>query len=141
MSQVAHNAQHEFWRPPAVQASAPAPGLVEACDSCGTEFMIGSRFCHICGTGRQPQAAPVMTNSWTSHLEFQNIQQSLGLSTASLVAFLMGVACVLGALFCGLIYSERNVLEWEAVQMFRIQWLLGSSAAFVAGILLKKASK
>jgi len=32
------------------------------------------------------------------------------------------------------------VLEWEAVQAFRIQWLLAAVAAFVAGLLLKKSS-
>src|SRR5947209_3729479 len=118
MAEIAHNTQHEFWRPPS--ASSITPGMVEACSNCGTEFMVGSRFCHICGGTRETQTAGVATSSWTRFLEFQNIQQSRGLSTASLVAFLLGVACVLGALFCGLIYSERNVLEWEAVQMFRI---------------------
>jgi hypothetical protein len=30
------------------------------------------------------------------------------------------------------------VLDWQAIQLWRIEWLLGAAAAFVAGCLLKK---
>jgi DMSO reductase anchor subunit len=73
-------------------------------------------------------------------LELHNIKQGLGLPLASLIAFIAGIGCILAALAAGLVYSERNVLEWEAVQAFRIQWLLAAVAAFVAGILLKKSA-
>ncbi|MBZ5705550.1 MAG: hypothetical protein LAN63_09360 [Acidobacteriia bacterium] len=138
MSEVAHNAQHEFWRPPAAQPGAAGPNMVEACDGCGTEFMVGARFCHVCGAVRQAQALP--GRGWTRYLEFHIIKHGLGLSTASLVAFLIGVACALAALACGFIYSERNVLEWQAVQIYRVQWLLAAVAAFVGGLLLRKPS-
>jgi hypothetical protein len=112
--------------------------MVEACDGCGTEFMVGARFCHVCGAVRQAQALP--SHGWTRYLEFHVIKQGFGLSTASLVAFLMGLACALAALACGFIYSERNVLEWQAVQIYRVQWLLAAVAAFVGGLLLRKPS-
>jgi hypothetical protein len=140
MSGIAHNPQQEFWRPPVVRTELAGGRPIDACENCGTEFMVGSRFCHICGGTRESQVRNV-DRSWTDHLEFHNIQQALGLSTFSLVAFVIGVACVIGAIACGMIYSERNMLEWQAVQMFRIEWLLGASAAFVAGILLKKTAK
>lgn len=124
-----------------VQTSAASPDLAEACESCGTEFMIGSRFCHVCGSARQQHGASASTRAWTNYLQFHSIQAGLGLSTPSLIAFLIGVACVLGALATGIIYSERNVLEWQAVQFFRTQWLLAGLVAFVAGILLKKSDK
>jgi hypothetical protein len=112
--------------------------MVEACDSCGAEFMVGARFCHACGATRQAQAAA--TRSWTQYLEFHMIKQGFGLSTASLLAFLAGLACAIAALACGLVYSQRNVLEWQAVQVYRIQWLLAAVAAFVGGLLLRKPS-
>ena len=140
MSGVAHNPQQEFWRPPVVSTEVQGSRPIDACENCGTEFMVGSRFCHICGGTRESQVR-TSERTWTRHFEFQTIQHSLGLSTASLVAFVIGVACVIGAIACGIIYSERNMLEWQAVQMFRIEWLLGASAAFVAGILLKKQAK
>ncbi|PYX09375.1 MAG: hypothetical protein DMG88_06935 [Acidobacteria bacterium] len=133
MSEVMHNTQREFWRPPAPQQSTADA----ACERCGTEFMVGSRFCHVCGTARQGEAA-VSARNWTRYLEFHNIQEGLGLSTASLIAFFLGAVCVLFTVATDWIYSERTVLEWQAVQAFRIQALLGAIAAFVAGILLKK---
>lgn len=123
------------------QPSAEGPTLVEACDGCGTEFIAGAQFCHVCGAARSAQLPPTSVRSWTQYLEFHNIKQLTGLSTASLVAFIIGIGCVLGAITAGIIYSERNVLEWQAVQMFRIQWLLGAAVAFVVAILLKKPSR
>lgn len=140
MAEIAHDAQHDFWRPPVAQPASTVPSMVEVCDSCATEFMPGSHFCHACGAARESQTATTGA-SWTRHLEFHNIKQGLGLPTISLVAFLIGLACVLGCIACGVIYSERNVLEWEAVQLYRIQWLLGAAVAFVAGILLKRKAK
>ncbi len=140
MSEVANNAQHEFWRPPVASPGAAGPNMVEACDGCGTEFMVGARFCHVCGATRQSQAIASATRSWTQYLEFHNIKQGLGLSTASLIAFLIGGACGVAAIACGIIYSERNVLEWQAVQIYRIQWLLAAVAAFACGLLLRKTS-
>jgi hypothetical protein len=100
--------------------------------------MVGARFCHACGATRPSQTAP--RRSWTQYLEFHMIKQGLGLSTASLLAFLVGLACAIAALACGFIYSQRNVLEWQAVQVYRIQWLLAAVAAFVGGLLLRKPS-
>jgi hypothetical protein len=134
MSEVMHNTQREFWRPPAPQQDI----VSAACEGCGAEFMVGARFCHVCGTARQGQTVARAGRNWTRYLEFHNIQLGLGLSTASLIAFFIGALCVLFTLATNWIYSERTVLEWQAVQAFRIQALLGAIAAFVAGILLKK---
>lgn len=138
MSEVVPNAQHEFWRPPAIQHSADAPALVEACHRCGAEFMVAARFCHVCGAARQVQEESVPLARWTRHLEFHNIQRWLGLRTASLIAFFIGIGCGLAAIVAGLIYSVHTVLEWQAVQIYRIQWLLAAIGAFVAGMLLKR---
>ena len=61
MAEVAQGAQQEFWRPPShrmgddevLENSISA--MAEACPRCGTEFLLGSRFCHSCG-GRRPDA-------------------------------------------------------------------------------------
>ena len=138
MSDVVRDAQHEFWRPPAAQAQAARPGMVEVCDGCGTEFMVGSLFCHACGTSREVR--PVATARWTLYLEFHNIKRALGLSTAALVAFFVGVVCVVMAgVAVGMIYSVQTFNDFHAVQLYRMQWLLGAIAAFMAGLLLKKA--
>ena len=98
--------------------------------------MVGSQFCHLCGTARGLQAS---TRHLTVYLEFHNIKRALGLSTAALIAFLIGVVCLLMAgLAVGLIYSIQTFNDFQAVQLYRMQWLLGAVAAFIACLILKK---
>lgn len=156
MAEVVRDAQQEFWRPPkaepvALEAAAPHSGMVEVCDQCETEFIAGSRYCHRCGAGRPDALASA---SWTSelktllrHLEFHNIEkvihrvrQYLGLSTAALVSFVVGLVCVICALGIGLVFTVQTTLDWQALQLWRLQWLLGALVAFVAGVLLKRAA-
>jgi cytosine/uracil/thiamine/allantoin permease len=136
MSDVVRDAQHEFWRPPVVPSQAAKTDMVEACDSCGAEFMVGALFCHACGASRE-QTAPAP--HWTLYLEFHNIKRTLGLSTPALIAFVAGLACLgMAGIAVGMIYSVQTFNDFQAVQLYRMQWLLGSIAAFVAGLLLKK---
>ena len=109
----------------------------ELCSNCNTELILGSRFCHVCGTEREahPQAeAP----SALRFLDIRLISQALGLTIASLVAFIAGIVCVIAALITGLLYTATTVLDWQAVQVWRIEWLLAATVAFLAGILLKR---
>jgi len=145
MSEVIDNAPQEFWRPPVAPAESVVSTMVEACDRCETEFMVGARFCHGCGAERQARAASTTTHSWSRALrllrvlEFQNVKEWLGLSMASLIAFFAGLGCLLAAITVGAIYSVQNLADFQAIQSWRIQWLLAALAAFVAGILLKQA--
>jgi hypothetical protein len=180
MSDVAHETSQEFWRPPSplvaqtVVEQPALPIMSEACSRCGTEFLLGSHFCHTCGGRRQTtisasarsdaaeiaglweQAVAKAHNavsgfspvsvwrriefpSWLRYLHFHEIQRWIGLPTASMIAFVIGICCVSGALLVGLI-TARTFVEWQAVQFYRAEWLLAATAAFVAGILLKKPS-
>ena len=58
-------------------------------------------------------------------------------STASLIAFLIGIGCIAGALLVGFL-TAKTLVDWQAIQFYRAEWLLGATASFVAGILLKK---
>ncbi|PYV57741.1 MAG: hypothetical protein DMG91_05785 [Acidobacteria bacterium] len=137
MSEVAQDAHHEFWRPPVSTDQESRQALVDVCEGCGAEFMSGSRYCHACGTSRGTAARP---EHWTHYLEFHNIRNGLGLGTASLVAFISGVFCLLcGLIGVALVYSVQTFADFQAVQFYRMEWLLGAVAAFVAGILLKKS--
>jgi cytosine/uracil/thiamine/allantoin permease len=44
----------------------------------------------------------------------------------------------MAAFAVGMIYSVQTFNDFQAVQLYRMQWLLGSIAAFAAGLLLKK---
>jgi len=176
MSQVVQETHQEFWRPPSpvvedeLVVREPHPTMAETCPRCGTEYLLGSRFCHSCG-GRRPEAvsaearadaaamagiwqqavsrvhsliagvswSKVEFPSWLRYLHFHEIKNWLGLPTASLIAFVVGVGCVAGALLVGLL-TAKTYVDWQAIQFYRAEWLLGATAAFVAGILLKKPS-
>jgi len=183
MSEVAHETPQEFWRPPVpmvaeeVMVREAAPVMAETCTRCGTEFLLGSRFCHTCG-GRRPEALSldaradaaviagvwervvarvhslaaglswakwaqmwswVRVPGWLHYLHFHEIKRWVGLSTGSLIAFTIGVACIAGALLVGLL-TARTYVDWQAIQFYRAEWLLAATASFVAGILLKKPS-
>ena len=142
MAEAAQHAQHEFWRPPMQVATEltglPDTDLVEACDQCGTEFIVGSRFCHTCGTGRGGLGQASRIHEKITFAKFTSFAEGLGLSAAAFVAFLAGIACVLAAASVGVIFSTQRVIDWQAVQLWRIEWLLGAVVAFLAGCLLKK---
>ncbi|MFZ0758888.1 MAG: hypothetical protein WAM69_02970 [Candidatus Sulfotelmatobacter sp.] len=183
MAEVVQDAQQEFWRSPtaqepvAVTALADAtPEMAEVCAGCGSEFMIGARFCHACGRRRPAMAvsmaktggdaaamaaalwartvALVRTSArwitargrkisfpdWLHYLHFHEIKRWVGLPTAALIAFIIGLGCVAGALAVSIFYRASNLAEFQAIQMWRLEWLLAATASFVAGILLKQPS-
>ena len=147
MAEVVQNTNNEFWRAPVVEPSATAaaaPLLPEICRRCSSEFVVGAGFCHMCGAQRS-EPVLVQTSAWARcaefarHLEFYRIKERIGLPTSALVAFLAGIACALAAMLVGFIFSVNTVLDWQAVQVWRIEWLLGAASAFLAGILLRRA--
>ncbi len=139
MPDVVSEAQHDYWRPPVVPPQAISTSVVQVCEGCATEFMVGSLYCQVCGTARD--ARPSITAHWTTYLQFHHIKRALGLSTASLMAFFVGIAClIMASIAVSLIYSVQTFNDFQAVQFYRMQWLLGAIAAFAAGLLLKNTS-
>jgi hypothetical protein len=144
------------------------PSMAEACPRCSTEFLLGARFCHTCGGQRPQAISAVTRNdaaaianiwercihqagevveafswnkvklpTWLHYLHFHEIKSRTGLSTGSLISFVIGLACVAGALLVGLL-TAKTLVDWQAIQFYRAEWLLAATASFVAGILLKK---
>jgi hypothetical protein len=70
--------------------------------------------------------------------QFFALVEPLGLPKPALVAFLSGMLCLVGALAVSAFFTARTLLDWQAIQLWRIEWLLASVASFVAGCLLKK---
>jgi hypothetical protein len=69
-----------------------------------------------------------------------SVRRQTGLGTASLTAFVAGITCCLVALFLGFSGSREPGTMMLAGHLERIEWLLGGTAAFMAGLLLKKPS-
>ena len=135
MSQAAPDLHgNEFWKAPELKAQTAA------CEQCGTEFVIGARFCHVCGNGRQPalKLAPGRLSRLAEVLEFAQIRDSLGMRTAALVAFVFGAACLIAAVVTGFMFTATTLLDWQAVQIWRIEWLLAAAVLFLGGILLNR---
>jgi hypothetical protein len=175
MAELAQGTQPEFWRPPVPSIEKElavldaATSMAHVCPGCGTEYLLGSRFCHSCG-GKRPggvstvradaglmlrlreqlvEAARMTASvfslpdskvpSWVHYLSFHEIRMRVGLPTASLIAFFIGIGCVAGALLVGLL-TAKTLVDWQAIQFYRAEWLLAATASFAAGILLKKPS-
>jgi hypothetical protein len=134
--------REEFWRPPVEtnRIETPAETNASSCARCGTPYVVGSRFCHVCGSEREPQLSRprFQVSRW---LDIHRLQEALGLTIGSLIAFIVGVICVLAAIGTGLIFTANTVLDWQAVQIWRVEWLLAAITAFVAGVLLKRAAE
>jgi hypothetical protein len=132
--------QEGFWKPAALSAPedpAHDHDLVRpVCPNCGTDFLIGARFCYICGTGRHVVAAPQPgLRVWSA---LAHLPSMLELSVASLIAMVLGCACVVAAVVTGFVFTATTLLDWQAVQIWRIEWLLAAIALFAVGVLLKK---
>ena len=86
------------------------------------------------------RARKISLPRWLQYLHFHEIQRWIGLPTPALIAFILGLGCVAGAVAVSLFYKASNLAEFQAIQMWRIEWLLAATASFVAGILLKRPS-
>jgi hypothetical protein len=142
MSGAAPNLDQEFWSPPTrpmSRTASPAQLSSEVCPRCATEFVVGSRFCHVCGKEREAQ--PEINSTGPGRfLDISYLRGSLGLSVGALIAFVIGLVCVIIAALVSAMYTATTTLDWQAIQIWRIQWLLAAVVAFLGGLLLKRNS-
>ncbi len=142
MAQLAPNydERQEFWKPAVAARQEPAAAAAtdQVCQECGTDFVLGSRFCYVCGADRNANLGAIPLTGLHAWIDFASLREALGQSNASLVALVMGFACVIAAIVTGFVFTATTLLDWQAVQLWRIEWLLGAVAMFAAGFLLKK---
>ena len=109
------------------------------CARCGADYTPGAHFCHICGSEREKRLSLASKSEAATHAVVStNLLEQLGLTLASLIFFLLGIGCMLAAALTGFIFKADTLVDWQAVQLWRIEWLLAASAAMLAGILLKR---
>jgi hypothetical protein len=143
MSPTAQNYEErqEFWKPVVAhrqESEAAASAAEQICQNCGSDYVMGSRFCHICGADRHINLADTRPTGIGAWFDFVGLRDVLGQTTASFVALILGCACLIAAAVTGFLFNATTLLDWQAVQLWRIEWLLAASAMFVAGLLLKK---
>jgi hypothetical protein len=140
MAEVAPNVHPEvrsgYWaRSSQPVTSMPAPQAT-ICKACNAEFLIGAQYCHACGAER---GTLVRTAQMKNRLlDWTPIEEILGLSRLSLIAGVLGVLCLVVALAVGFLFRAATLVDWQAIQVWRIEWILGAAAFFLLGILLKK---
>lgn len=140
MAQASTRSQ-EYWRPanPNVARLIDPHPIAVFCWNCGMEYSPAACFCHMCGSRREPglpEAAPQRDSAAAPKPETRFPSR---LALTSIVCFVLGVGCAIGAGVMGVIYRTDTLVDWQAVQIWRIEWLLAALAALLAGVLLKKA--
>lgn len=127
----------EYWKPilPRREESTGQYAAAEAmplrCPNCSSNFVEGARFCHVCGGLRARAIQNVLQQASGS-----KIRQ--GLSSGIFAAGLLfsGIAASLSW-----IYSPIGYESWQAVQNWRMQWLLAAAVAFLACLCLKPKAR
>jgi hypothetical protein len=137
MAEGAREASKDFWRP----ANTPRAGVDSAfsaacCANCGAEFVLGACFCHVCGVPREPLTE--QRSRWMEWFEIETVCKKLSLNLAALLLFAAACTFVLGAILTGVIYRADTMLEWQAVQIWRIEWMLAAVVALLGALLLKR---
>jgi hypothetical protein len=132
--------RQEFWKPSVAprQEASSAEATEQVCQECGTDFILGSRFCYACGSDRNANLANTTVIGLQSWVDFASLRESLGQTTGSLLALILGCVCVIAAIVTGVVFTATTLLDWQAVQLWRIEWLLAALAMFAVGFLLKK---
>ncbi len=141
MAEAARDLPASYWartsQPATPQPVTPMPQpQATTCKLCGAEFLIGARFCHVCGSERGSLTRP---HGLRRVLNWTRLQDILGLSPLSLIAGLLGTACLLAALAVGFLFQASTLVDWQAIQFWRIECTLGAVAFFLLGILGKKS--
>ncbi len=146
MAHASGSTSQEYWRPPNPNAARlfETPLAAEvACWRCGMDYRPAARFCHICGASREVNSrtatVPINLRAETQKSQKRQMPSFLSLPLGSFLCFVLGVACIVGAALLGTIYKTDTLVDWQAVQIWRIEWLLAALAALIAGLLLKKA--
>lgn len=99
------------------------------CPNCHTRLPNLAEYCLHCGAHVAPAPAQRVH---TAHNPWR---------VASLVCMIIGLACLLGALLTSAVFGQQTVLDWQAVQLWRIQWLLAGIALFVLARVLQAEQK
>ena len=138
--QASRSKGNEYWRPASARAAEllQLPLAEKTCLSCGIEYSPSARFCHVCGNQRDFRSSPRRELTFADCVDLAVLRSRLGLSVACMVCFVIAVACALSAAMVGVFYRTQTLVEWQAVQMWRLEWLLAAATALLAGILLKK---
>lgn len=108
------------------------------CSHCGTEFVVRSPYCRMCGWRSESYETQEIATA--SKLDFHALRRRMNLTTAALICFIAGLGSLIAAATVGFIYSANTLVDWQAIQIWRIEWLLAAAVTLLCGILLNRKS-
>ena len=140
MAQAAHKTDQDYWRPinPSVAQLVQSKPIV--CPFCAAESPAEAQFCHSCGSILKERPVTSRESRFAYLLNIENLGKRLGLPLSSLFFFTLGIACMVAVVVVGLLYRADTLVDWQAIQIWRVEWLLGACAALLAAILLREKS-
>lgn len=145
MAEFSRELSQEYWRPAPSAGnqfslqSFPPQAKEAFCVTCGAPYAVGARFCHLCGSGRTEDLHRARRSTIVDWFDLDALRKLFGLSTASLVFVSAAAMFLLAAAMTGLLYTTSTLAEWQAVQTWRIEWLLATVAALLSARLFKNA--
>jgi len=110
----------------------------DVCSHCGTEFVVRSPYCRMCGWRSEIYETQEIASA--SKLDFHALRRRMNLTTAALICFIAGLGSLVAAATVGFIYSANTLVDWQAIQIWRIEWLLAAAVTLLCGILLNRKS-
>lgn len=113
-------------------SSPQRESAVTSCKKCGTDLKLGAEFCHVCGRW--------VFGSNLSRLSraLQEVLTQTGVEVPVLCCMITAAIFAVISLFVGIRIDPRTIAEWQVVQYWRIEWLLGAIVMLLFGVLLKK---
>ena len=143
MATAAGSTSQEYWRPSNPEVARVVTSIHAACQRCGTDYPTGARYCPACGRARGVRSGDLVVAAEISQDEDRANSSvgMFGLPVPCLVFLGLAIVCAVAAALTGVIYREDTLVDWQAVQLWRIEWLLAAVASLLTGLLLKKTDR
>ena len=104
-----------------------------SCKKCGTDLKLGAEFCHVCG--RWVFGSNVSRLMKGTHAAVSQI----GIELPVLICMVTAAIFAVISMFVGIRIDPKTIGEWQVIQYWRIEWLLGAIVMLLFGVLLRKS--
>ena len=112
--------------------SQPSESTSTSCKKCGTDLKLGAEFCHVCGRWVFGSNLSRLTRAT------QKAAAQTGIEFPVLICMATAAIFAVTSMFVGIRIEPKTVGEWQVIQFWRIEWLLGAIVMLLFGVLLKK---
>jgi hypothetical protein len=103
-----------------------------SCKKCGTDLKLGAEFCHVCGRW-------VFGSNLSRFMRgTREALAQTGIELPVLICMMTAAVFAVISLFVGIRIDPKTIGEWQVIQYWRIEWLLGAILTLLFGVLLKK---